>query len=268
MKFKALKRPLALLFIYFFCQFVLMQLVFIPLSATHAIEISGSSTKINSNVAIIAMCLVSLLSIIIAACMAVNSLHMLDFKKAFAPTGIPFRWSALLVVTAIIGTFGVWMLCELLALPDMLEDDFRAMMHNPFGVLTGCVIAPIGEEILFRGAIQEWLHRYGVKPFWAIFSSAFIFGAVHMNPVQILDAFLIGVVFGILYWKTRSIILTAIIHILGNSLSTVLALTMPDLTFAGIFGGTVPTVLIMIACISVCVAVYWKFVKLPLDSVN
>jgi len=123
------------------------------------------------------------------------------------------------------------------------------------------VLAPVGEEILFRGAIQEWMHRYGMKPAWAIFFSALIFGVIHMNPVQMVDASLAGIILGILYWKTRSLILPALLHIIANSLSVVINQTWQELSFSDIFGGIVPAVLVMAACLAVWGVVYWRFIK-------
>lgn len=261
MKLKALKRPLALIAIYAVCQLILVQILFFPLIATHAIELSESGTKFTSNVAIVLMCLVSLVSLVIPACMAEKSLHMFEIKKVFAPTGLSFPYSAMLLAVGMIGAFGAWILCDLMGLPDNLADDFAAMMHHPFGVLTGCVLAPVGEEILFRGAIQEWMHRYGMKPAWAIFFSALIFGVIHMNPVQMVDASLAGIILGILYWKTRSLILPALLHIIANSLSVGISQTWQEQSFSDIFGGTAPTVLVMAACLAIWGVVYWRFIK-------
>lgn len=56
------------------------------------------------------------------------------------------------------------------------------------------VLAPIVEEILFRGLIQRTLMPYGKR--FAIFSSAFTFGIFHGNLIQSPYAFLVGLVLG------------------------------------------------------------------------
>lgn len=56
------------------------------------------------------------------------------------------------------------------------------------------VIAPIAEEILFRGLILRTLQPYGKK--FAIFASAFLFGIFHGNIVQTPFAFVVGLILG------------------------------------------------------------------------
>ena len=56
------------------------------------------------------------------------------------------------------------------------------------------ILAPITEEILFRGAILRTLQPYGKK--FAILTSAFLFAIFHGNFIQTPYAFLIGLVLG------------------------------------------------------------------------
>ncbi len=54
--------------------------------------------------------------------------------------------------------------------------------------------APISEEILFRGVLQESVAPFGKK--LAIFGSAILFGLYHANPIQTPYAILVGLVLG------------------------------------------------------------------------
>ena len=54
--------------------------------------------------------------------------------------------------------------------------------------------APISEEILFRGVLQESVAPFGKKI--AIFGSAILFGLYHANPIQTPYAILVGLVLG------------------------------------------------------------------------
>ena len=56
------------------------------------------------------------------------------------------------------------------------------------------ILAPIAEEILFRGLIQKTLMPYGKK--FAILCSAFAFGIFHGSLLQSPYAFLVGLVLG------------------------------------------------------------------------
>ena len=85
---------------------------------------------------------------------------------------------------------------EQTGIPNTMEDTFLAMARNPLGMLSIAVLAPILEELLFRGAIQGQLLSVCNKPWIAIMTSSLIFGVVHMNPAQIPFAFLLGAMFG------------------------------------------------------------------------
>ena len=84
-------------------------------------------------------------------------------------------------------------------------------------VISVAVAPALLEEFLFRGAIMGNLIKYG-KPF-AIFTSAFLFGLVHGNLVQIPFAFLVGLVLGFLIIETDSIWTGVIIHFINNFIS-------------------------------------------------
>lgn len=70
-----------------------------------------------------------------------------------------------------------------------------AMDVDSFGMfLYAGILAPVTEEILFRGLIQRTLQPYGKR--FAIFCSAFCFGIFHGNLIQSPYAFLVGLVLG------------------------------------------------------------------------
>jgi hypothetical protein len=84
------------------------------------------------------------------------------------------------------------------------------------------VVAPVGEELLFRGLILNgFLSRYSVRK--AIVASALLFGAFHLNPWQFVGATLAGLLFGWWYVQTRSLIPCIVGHSLFNGVPFVLA---------------------------------------------
>ncbi len=88
------------------------------------------------------------------------------------------------------------------------------------------VAAPVLEEILFRGIILEgYLKNY--KPWTAILVSAFLFGLIHLNLAQGVSAFISGILFGWIYWRTRSILLGILLHFINNVLAFVSSLYTP-----------------------------------------
>ena len=60
--------------------------------------------------------------------------------------------------------------------------------------LYATILAPVSEEILFRGAILRNLQPFGKK--FAVLASAFLFGMFHGNLLQTPYAFLVGLVLG------------------------------------------------------------------------
>lgn len=118
----------------------------------------------------------------------------------------------------------IWMnwLSEMVHLPNIAENVFAQMKNNVFGIMSVCIIAPIFEEIFFRGAIEGYLLRKWENPRWAILVSALIFGLIHMNPAQILFAFLFGIILGELYYRTGSLLPSIILHFINNTLSLIL----------------------------------------------
>jgi uncharacterized protein len=94
-------------------------------------------------------------------------------------------------------------------------------LNVPFTLCTRALISPIFEEIFFRGIIlEQLLIRY--KPIIAITTSALLFALLHMNLTQGVNAFLIGIIFGIIYLKTRSLALCMILHVTNNVFSPLL----------------------------------------------
>jgi membrane protease YdiL (CAAX protease family) len=93
--------------------------------------------------------------------------------------------------------------------------------ENPLlmGINTG-VVAPIGEEVFFRGFVYTGLRRkYGVRN--GILLSSLFFGLTHGIPWQIPYAFAAGVILAAVYEKTGSLYSPILIHIINNSLAVI-----------------------------------------------
>ena len=71
---------------------------------------------------------------------------------------------------------------EFIELPNLVEDTFIGMSRNVFGIIAIAVMAPLVEELLFRGAIEGHFLQTGKRPGMAILLSALIFGLIHVNP--------------------------------------------------------------------------------------
>lgn len=81
------------------------------------------------------------------------------------------------------------------------------------------VVAPLLEEFAMRGVVLQSLRKYGNG--FAIIASSFIFALLHGNPVQILFAFMCGILLGYAAVATGSLWTSIIIHAAVNSLSCI-----------------------------------------------
>ncbi|REC75588.1 CPBP family intramembrane metalloprotease [Chryseobacterium elymi] len=102
-------------------------------------------------------------------------------------------------------------------------------------IIMTVIMAPIFEEIIFRGIIQKGLINKGVDPRRAIFYASVIFGLVHLNPWQFVGAVLLGCVLGLVYYKTKSLLLPMLLHGFNNLCSSLLITYTKSESFADAF---------------------------------
>lgn len=98
---------------------------------------------------------------------------------------------------------------------------FGKIFENDYGmvgaVLKIVVIAPVIEELIFRGIIMHGLMRNYSK-LTAIVVSALMFALFHLNPWQFTATFTLGILLGILMVRTRNIYLCIMGHAINNGL--------------------------------------------------
>jgi hypothetical protein len=93
------------------------------------------------------------------------------------------------------------------------------------------VLAPVCEELAFRGFILAGLRRY-FRTWTAILFSSFLFALYHANVFQFVPAFLLGVVLALFAVRTGSIVPGVVFHMIHNCL-----LLLVYLLERGGFGG-------------------------------
>jgi membrane protease YdiL (CAAX protease family) len=117
-----------------------------------------------------------------------------------------------------------------LPMPDFIKDLFAQLSKTDFpSFLMVAVVAPFCEEWLCRGVIAKGLLRHST-PAKAILWSAFIFAVIHLNPWQAVPAFIIGLLLGYVYWKTRSLWPCIFIHFINNGGSFLVIYLFPQAT--------------------------------------
>ncbi|MEG1616340.1 MAG: type II CAAX endopeptidase family protein [Bacteroidales bacterium] len=107
---------------------------------------------------------------------------------------------------------------SLLDLPDTSGETLLSAATSPIGIISVVVMAPIFEELFFRGVIMTKLMERST-PWQSIIGSALIFGIIHFNPAQVFNAFLLGILLGWIYYKTESLWASITIHFINNGIA-------------------------------------------------
>jgi len=139
-----------------------------------------------------------------------------DLRTTFRELNIPgnlktaISWTAIGLVVIFVG--GI--IIGLIATEAKINDQSKVVEKvNEFSyeiILMAIILAPIGEELLFRGFLTK---KFGV------IISALIFGAVHLaygSYFEIIGAVYIGLVLAYVFQKTKSLTPCILIHFLHN----------------------------------------------------
>lgn len=85
-------------------------------------------------------------------------------------------------------------------------------------ILSLVIFAPIFEELICRGVVLGSLRgKFGVTTAWLV--SSLFFGVLHGQPVQVINATVIGLVLGYVYLATDSLWSVMILHALNNAVA-------------------------------------------------
>jgi hypothetical protein len=153
----------------------------------------------------------------------------------------------------------------------MVMEMLKSMTTGPFwsSFLLVAIFAPIFEEWLCRGMVLRGLLTR-MKPVWAIVISAAFFAIIHANPWQALNAFLIGLMMGYVYYKTGSLLLTMLIHFVNNGTAVVLSnidyfKDMEDIYWIDVLGKQNYTILFLVSCCILAACLY-VFSRVKLEN--
>lgn len=92
-------------------------------------------------------------------------------------------------------------------------DSFGDLLIN---LIIIALIPAIGEELLFRGVIQKELIKSMQNPHVAIFVTAFIFSAIHLQIEGFPPKFILGIILGYTYYYTQNMIYPMLLHFFNN----------------------------------------------------
>ena len=146
-----------------------------------------------------------------------------------------------------------------LPMPEFMQEIFLefANQNGVFSFIVIVIAAPILEELIFRGIILNGLlQRY--SPVKSIVLSSVLFGIVHLNPWQFISALIIGIFSGWVYYKTRKLSLSILIHLVNNLLAFIGmyfmdAETMLNESLSELYGGYTNLILITFGAILISI---------------
>lgn len=140
-------------------------------------------------------------------------------------------------------------------LPQTLTDEYSELMESLLGgnvflsLLVTVVLAPLAEELLFRGVTLKMAQR--IMPFMAAnILQAVLFGIYHMNLIQGIYAFVLGIILGFTAEYFHSIWASILLHAFVNGSAELLNLVPESVlgTYAGVIGiAVVGVVLLFVA---------------------
>lgn len=141
-------------------------------------------------------------------------LHRISFKQALYVVGItistyPIAVFLNLIIILVLEQFG-----------DLVINTVPIPSTAPMYLLSLFVIAispGICEEIMFRGTIMNAYNKLSKKK--AIIYSSILFGVFHLNLQNLVGHILLGLVFGIIVYKTNSIYSSILGHTLNNAIA-------------------------------------------------
>lgn len=172
--------------------------------------------------------------------------YIVFIKKSGKKIQLKAEWAKLTtkplfyIPGVILLAFGMQVLCDFLMnilatlVPSWMEFYVQLMENvgldgevTPLLILYVVILGPISEELIFRGLTAGYASR--IFRLWIVnVVQAILFGAMHMNPIQSIYAFVLGLVIGYLVLKSDSLLMGMIIHITFNASSFVVSYVMPE----------------------------------------
>ena len=95
---------------------------------------------------------------------------------------------------------------------------FDTPAHKVVPYIVIALLPAFSEELFFRGALLPLLRRVTGSWHWAVFISAAIFSAIHLELTGFLPRLIIGIILGYVFVITKSLWASTLIHFINNAL--------------------------------------------------
>ena len=191
---KTLIKILIILLLYFLTQALVMT-VFAAIGGMGVQgDIQGAMTAYLEEKAL----LVTLVhNVLVIFCLLIYRRRSTAAKEAMPFKALSLKESAICLGAGVCFAFTVSILLSLLPIPEELLSTYNTTVTEGTSgtplekLLSIAFVAPIAEELLFRGAIYGSFKRTS-RPIIAIAASCALFGLMHQDPIWIIYAFLMG----------------------------------------------------------------------------
>lgn len=167
-----------------------------------------------------------------AACFGIWHKQM-NFKAKRSIDGLSLVPMAILAAASAVGMNGLLNLIELYRFSPTFQEISEIQFDTPvwLGIISYGILAPLGEEVVFRGVVYGQLKKVMKVPI-AIVLSGLAFGLFHGNLVQAVYATVIGILLALVYELYGTLIAPMVFHGIAN----LFVYIMLDLTsFGGAF---------------------------------
>lgn len=107
------------------------------------------------------------------------------------------------------------------------SDKAKNVYSNKFVIklISAGILTPVTEELLFRGLLYSRL-RKNINATGSMIISAVVFAAFHGNFVQIIYAFMVGIIFAHIYEQFKSVWASVILHCVANITAVITTYTV------------------------------------------
>lgn len=132
-----------------------------------------------------------------------------------------------------------------------------------FVIIRALILAPIAEELVFRGLVFRRMKEY--TSFWpsAIVSAA-LFGLYHMNLAQGIFAFLFGLVLAAMYDRYQNLLAPILMHFAANLLSVILEYTKASYPSVAVY---IISMIVMFALSAAIIVFVFKKIPKPQSEI-
>jgi membrane protease YdiL (CAAX protease family) len=96
-------------------------------------------------------------------------------------------------------------------------------------LLLVALLPALGEELIFRGIVQQFGYRFFRNPVMSIWITALVFSAIHLQFEGFIPRFILGLFLGYLFFWTKNLVVPVIAHFFNNGLMLVMSYFNPEL---------------------------------------